>query len=528
MILKLITGAGCGIFLGHSASGCGGAVSLLLYTFGILCGYMLMVRFKERAAARLTAITLLAAARTALFIYPVYELDNLVCGLLSGAALLQISSSATATFVTAVAGLVSYGYFRLTLSGCGEKWLAFFCVGVTLLAPHFKKGSFNRLALLPLAILLLSLFPAGNATTYETFSTAKRANQLIPGVHAAMCLPGDRVATTALVCGKGSSLIAEQLEKFPGIGQVKTVNSYAELYPVFSNHGDIPHYQAVFCMGDERLCRLASRCVDKNGVLIVPEEYAPGIPSAFRHWSELSLAPGFVAMARDFRLDFSSETIERKMQKHLNRCGLKDIVPSGVFGALFDSQEKLNCGVRELKTPRQLTFRLWFLGIVCTLYLAARLVVFSRFDKGERRWSALENTASTVLIFMLLKRTPDTIFTALLPAVLFLGLPVITLRGIKLRFIQISGAVLVLLSMLYPELLNAAQLICAIACGTLWKRLRLEKNAVKVWVDACAICGIMAGVMLYSLLFALNAPLPWYLITALILRSNAIFRSHGR
>lgn len=527
MILKLLTGAGCGIFLGHSASLCGGTVSLLLYTFGILCGYMLMVRLKENTG-RISAIALLITARTALFVYPVYELDHLICGLISGAALLQISSSATATLTCALLGLVSYGYFHLAFSGAGEKWLAFLCAGLTLLLPFLKKGSFSRLAFVPLAILLASVFPAGNATTSELFDTAKRANRLIPGVHAAMCLPGDRVATAALICGKGGSLIAEQLEKFPGISRIKTVKSYCELYPVYSTREDIPLYQAVFCTGNERLCRLASRCVDDKGVLIIPEDYASCIPSDFRHWSELPLAPGYIAMARDFRLDTSSDAIERKMQKHLERCGLKDTVPAGVFSALFDSPDKLNYGVRDLDTPRQLTFRLWFLGILCTLYLALRLVVFSHFDKGERRWSALENTASTILLFMLLKRAPDTVFTALLPAAVFLGLPVITLKGGKLRFIQISGAVLLMATLIYPEVINAAQLICAVACGTLWKRLRLEKGAVKVWVDACAICGVMAGVILYSLLFALNAPVQWYIIIILILRSNAIFRSHGK
>jgi hypothetical protein len=528
MILKLITGAGCGIFLGNSASQCGATASLLLYTFGILCGYMLMVRCKENTVSKISAITLLFAVRAALFIHPVYELEHLVCGVLSGAALLQISSTAASMLTASILGLASFAYFHLAFSGAGEKWLAFLGIGVTLLAPLLKKDTFNRFAVIPLVILLTSLFPAGNATTDELFFSTRRANQLIPGVHAAMCLPGDRVATSALVCGDASPIIAGQLEKFPGIDQVKTVNSYRELYPLFSNRKDMPQYQAVFCTGNERLCRLASRCVDDRGVLIIPESCASCIPSAFRHWSELPLAPGYIVMARDFQPDTSSDTIERKMQKHLTRCGLKDTVPAGVFSALFDSPDKLNSGVRELTQPRQLTFRLWFLGIICTLYLALRLAVFSHFDKGERRWSALENTASVILVFMLLKKSPDTLFTALLPAAVFLGLPVITLRGIKLRFIQISGAVMLMLTMIYPELINAAQLICAIACGTLWKRIRLEKGAVKVWVDACAICGIMTGVVLYSLLFALNAPLHWYIIITLILRSNTIFRSHGK
>ena len=528
MILKLLCGAGCGIFLGHSASGCGGTVSLLLYTFGILCGYMLMVRVRENAAARIAVVTLLTAAQTALFVYPVYELDKLVCGLLSGAALMQIASSATSMLIAAVTGAVTYGYFHLALSGFGEKWLAFLCVDFILLLPFFKKGAFNRLVIFPLAILLASIFPAGNATTAELFNTAQRANRLIPAVHAAMCLPGDRVATDALICGKGGTLIAEQLEKFPGIAKVRVIDNYRELYPVFTSRKDMPHYPVVFCTGDERVCRLASSCVADKGVLVIPEELASCVPSSFRYWSELVNAPGYVVMARDFRLDVSGEDIERKMQKHLARCGLKDTVPAGVFSALFDSQDKLASGVRELKAPRQLTFRLWFLGIVCTFYLALRLVVFSRFDKGERRWSALENTASVMLLFMLLKRSPDTLFTALLPAAVFLGLPVITLRGAKLRFIQIAGAVMLMLTLLYSQLLNAAQLICAIACGTLWKRLRLEKGAVRIWVDACAICGVMLGVILYSLLFALNAPVQWYIIIILILRSNAIFRSHGK
>ena len=213
------------------------------------------------------------------------------------------------------------------------------------------------------------------------------------------------------------------------------------------------------------------------------------------------------------------------MEHHIKRLGLQKTIPAGVCDALFSPAIRPSAGIRELESGKQINYTLWFFGLMSGVYLILRLIVFSRFDKGERRWSALENTASTVLLLLLLKRFPDTLCTALLPSAVFLMLPVLKLTGSKCRLLQLAGAALCISSIFSMKFLNAAQLVGVICCGVMWYQLRKEKDAVTEWVDFCSLAGCFLGVAVFMLLMTASAPAIFILGTVLLLRSNILFRS---
>ena len=525
MIYQLLTGAGLGIFAGYCAATYSGVISLLVFFCGIFAGYLLNLRLKGYQGARLFAATLLIAARAVLFIHPMPEILPLICGMICGMAYYFRAGNRSSLHSAAAAGLLSCALFLLLSSGSGEAALAFLCGGSALFAEFFKRNTHRKFALLSMTVLLISLFPAGAASRAERAAEVANFVKISKAIHGAMALPGSGVATKMLAVGAFAEKTTELLNDFPGLKKTCAIKNYIGLYPVFNRSEKRDTFQIVTVNGNGRMCRLASNLVSQDGILVIPEKHVQEIPSAFRHWSELPFAPGFIVMARDFAIDCSGSAIERKMQHHLEKCGMRDAVPKGVYDALFDANNKPACGIRDIDSAKQINYTLWFFGLISGAYLILRLIIFSRFDKGERRWSALENTASTILLFMLLKRTPDTLFTALLPAAAFFMLPCVKLTGAKWRIMQLSGAVLCGLSIAFPQFTGAAQLIGAVCCGTMWNHLRREKGAVMVWVDSCSICGTALGIAVFSLLLTLNAPAAFIIGLVLLLRSNALFRS---
>ena len=525
MMYQILTGAGFGIFAGYSIAACSGVLALLVLCIAAVAGYLLNMRLREYPAARLAAAFVLILSRAVLFLYPVPELLPLICGLLCGMLFYFRAGSRASLCSTAVSGVLSCSAFLLFVSGSGEACLAFICGASAFLAEFFKNDNHRKFATLAMTLLLISLFPAGAASKAERMSDVSNFVKLGKAIHGTMCLPGDGVATRFLAVGAFSEKAVAQISDFPGLEKAAAIKNYIDLYPIFKRDEKRELYPVVVVNGNGRMCRLASSLVSPSGVLIVPEKYVQELPSAFRHWSELAFAPGFIALARDFVIDCKSETIERKMQHHLEKCCMKNSVPKGVYSALFESAVKPSYGIREIDSFKQINYTLWFFGLISGLYLILRLVIFSRFDKGERRWSALENTASAVLLFMLLKRTPDTLCTALFPAAAFLMLPFLKLTGKKWRLLQLAGAVLCIISIVSAEFINAAQLAGAVCCGTMWTHLRQEKGAVLTWVDSCSLCGFALGTAIFSLLLTVNAPAVFILGLVLLLRSNALFRS---
>ena len=525
MIYQILTGAGLGIFAGYCAATCSGVLALLTFFTGIVAGYLLNFRLKGYPGARVFAAVLLITVRAVLFLHPVPELLPLVCGMSCGMLCYFRAGNRASITWAAAAGVFSCSLFLLLVSGSGEAVLAFLCGGSALLAEFFKRNTNRKFALLAMGILLISLFPAGAASKAERIREVDNFVKISKAINGAMCLPGSGVATKVLAVGAFSENTTALLNDFPGLKKAENIKNYYGLYPLFNCNEKRDTFHVVTVNGNGRMCRLASNLVSGNGILIVPEKYVQEIPSSFRHWSELPFAPGFIVMARDFAIDCSGSSIERKMQHHLSVCGMRDAVPHGVYDALFDLQTKPSGGIRDIDSAKQINYTLWFFGLISGIYLILRLIIFSRFDKGERRWSALENTASTILLFMLLKRNPDTLLTALLPATAFFMLPILKFTGIKWRLLQLMGAVLCCLSIVFPQFINAAQLFGAICCGTMWNHLRQEKGAVMVWVDSCSLSGLVIGVAIFSLLLTLNAPAVFIIGIVLLLRSNALFRS---
>lgn len=525
MMYNILTGAGFGIFAGHTFSVNNGMMPLFIAFCCTVAGYLLNMRLSKFPVAEFFASAILLIFRAILFTHPVPELLPAVGGLLCGMMFYCCGNNKSSLGSAAVTGIVTSAAVLLLPGGSGEACLALICGGAALSAAQLRHSKNRKLAILTILMLLFSLFPAGTASKLERMKELSNALKLSDSVTVAMTLPGTGVATEALVIGSFGEQVASGLKDFAGLKQVKVIKNYAQLYPVFDRKEQRRTYPVVFVTGSGRMCRLGSNLVSRGGILIVPVEHVQEVPSAFRHWSELPDTPGFVVMARDFVIDCSGSTIERKMQLHMKKCGFGDTVPKGVYDAVFSSENKPAGGIREIDSIRQINYTLWFFGLISGAYLILRLVIFSRFDKGERRWSALENTASTILLFLLLKRTPDTLCTALLPAAAFLMLPVVGFTGKKWRVLQLATVVLAILSIYEPQFINACQLVGAICCGVMWNHLRQEKGAVIQWVDSCSLCGTVAGTGLFMLLLTFNAPTAFILGVVLLLRSNALFRS---
>ena len=525
MITQILTGAGIGIFAGYSVAMCGGILALLTLCIGVTAGYLLNLRLKEYKTASLFAVLVLFLCRIALFIYPVPEAVPLVCGFICGMAFRFTAPSGAALKGAMFAGVLSYAAALLFVTGSGEASLAFICGGISLLAEYFKDKSTNKFAVPVLLVLLLGIFPAGSLSKSERMVHVDLAMKLQQGACGAMLMPDKAVADKALSVGFFADETAKTLKNFPGLIKVDTVGHYMQLYPVFAGFDKSELYPVVFVNGNGRMCRLASRLVAPNGVLIVPEACVGDVPQAFRNWCELPSAQGFVALSRDFVIDCSDAAVSAKMEQHIKRLGLQETIKPGVCDALFTFITRHSSGVRAEKHCKQINYTLWFFGLVAGAYLVLRLLIFSRFDKGERRWTAIENTFSTVLLLLLLKRFPDTLCTALLPAAVFFAIPAFGITGKKGRLLQLAGAALCVLSIFIPELLNAAQLTAAICCGTMWKQLRCEKDAVMAWVDACSLTGILLGTAAFAVLTTVSAPVIFVIGVTLLLRSNILFRS---
>ena len=523
MTAQILTGAGIGIFAGYSYAMCGGISSLLVFCCSILAGYLINLRLKGYPVARFCAALALIAGRIALFFYPVPEAVPAVCGMIAGMAFYFHSGSASAMKSTVWTGILSSAYAFLFVTGSGEAALAFICGGAALLAGFLKRSFSRKLVTAAFFLLLIALFPAGTLSKYERLASICRADDLQRGICGAMILPQKEVAVTALSVGDFAQESANVLSNFPGLKKTDTAKHYITLYPFPGTRQE--KYPVVFVNGNGRMCRLASRLVSPGGILIVPDNCISDVPKAFRYWSELPSSPRFIALSRDFAIDSSEESISRKMRLHIKKLGLEKTIPEGVCSAVFSSQNKAAGGIRETKAAKQINYTLWFFGLLSAGYLMLRLIVFSRFDKGERRWSALENTASTVMLLLLLKHFPDNICSALLPVAAFLMLPALKISGKKSRILQLAGATLCLTAVFVPEFLNPAQFTGAVVCGIMWTQLRLEKNAVMTWVDSCSLAGIFLGTAIFMLLLTVSAPPVFILGTVLLLRSNILFRS---
>lgn len=523
MTAQILTGAGIGIFAGFSFSSCGGISSLLMFCCSILAGYLLNLRLKGYPAAVFCAALALIAGRIALFFYPVPEAVPAVCGMIIGMAFYFHSGSAAAMKSAVLTGMLSSACTFLFVTGSGEAALAFICGGAALLAGFLKRSFSRKLVTAAFFLLLIALFPAGTLSKYERLASICRADDLQRGICGAMILPEKEVAVTALSVGDFAQESADVLNNFPGLKKADTAKHYISLYPFPGIK--LEKYPAVFVNGGGRMCRLASRLVSPGGILVVPESCVADVPQAFKYWCELPSSKNFIVLARDFAIDASEETISNKMRLHIKKLGLEKAIPQGVCQAIFSPQNKVSGGIRETNSVKRINYTLWFFGLLSAGYLILRLIVFSRFDKGERRWSALENTASTTMLLLLLRHFPDTVCTALLPVSIFLMLPALKISGRKSRLLQLAGAALVLASVFMPEFLNPAQLVGAVVCGVMWTQLRLEKSAVMTWVDSCSLTGIFIGTAISMLLMTVSAPPVFILGIVLLLRSNILFRS---
>lgn len=527
MIVKILTGAGVGILTGYTAAVSGGTIQQLLLFFGILLGFLTVVRCKEHPYIQFSALFAVIAARTVMFSseLSIPEIEVLLNGFISGAGYAFCGKESASVISASLSGAAVFALSLLFVSGSGEASLAFICGGVSLLINFFKNEKQRRPAVAALLLLFYSVFPAGNASHNERLQTLVTADKMRGGAVNAMCLPGTGVASRALVVGSIPEPVTDVLKNFPGMERCDTIKHYCKLYPVFKRKENQTTYPVVFCTGNGKMCRLASRMVSDGGVLVIPEKHVSEIPSAFRHWSRLSSAPEFIVLSRDFVIETSGAAIERKMQRHLEKLCQPGVIPGGVMSALCDFPESQEQGIREIDGGKRINYTLWFFGLISGAYLMLRLLIFSRFDKGERRWTALENTASAILLFLLLKRLPDTIFTAVLPAMLFFGLPVCKISGMKWRVLQWLGAGVLIATIFIPELLNVSQVLMAVCCGVMWKNLRMENGAVYEWIDGCSLLGLVLGAAVYAVLLTVNAPVVFVVGLVLLLRSNALFRS---
>lgn len=526
MIYNILAGTGIGILTGHTAAVCGGTIPLVILFTGIILGFLSIVRSENHPNLRFASVFAAIALRLVLFhpLLCITELQMLFCGIISGMGFALYGKEKSSVLALCLTGAVSFISFLLFFSGTGEAAFVYIAGTISLLLFFFKDKKYSKFAAIAALLALYSLFPAGSISNQERARSIMLSERLRAGAVNAMCLVPGGVATKALIVSNTPQLITSVIKDIPGFEKCDVITHYFGLYPILNRRGE-KSYPVVFSPGSGRMCRLASRLVANNGILVVHEENVAEVPAAFRYWSRLSSAPEFIVLSRTSPINTSAADIERKMQKHLAGICRKGEIPEGVLSAICDFPESDEHGIREQDNSKRINYTLWFFGLISGTYLILRLLVFSRFDKGERRWTALENTASTVLLFMLLKRSPDNIFTAVLPAALFFSLPVLKVTGKKWRALQIINAALIVTSAFIPKFLNASQLTAAVCCGVMWYNLRKENGAVREWVDGCSLLGFTFGAAIYTMSLTLNAPTVFIIGIALLLRSNALFRS---